>query len=652
MRNHSIPWLALTGALLVPPGSARGQTAPFTATLRSPDGRIEVRVTSAPLAYSIQFQGRPVVLESALGLSFRGLPDVSDWQVVRASRHREDRRLRPVYGKTSSIRDRYQELDLVLAGRSDPARRLEVQVRAFNDAVALRYVVPRQAALDTFVVERELTAFRFAGDPTVWAGTTGRYRYHHAYEQEYSERLLSSLADTAIVVLPLLVRTSAGPYAAIIESDLTDWAGMYLKHNGDSLSANLSPRLDGEGLVKSTAPRSSPWRVILLADTAGKMIESNIVEALNPPSRIKDASWIKPGKTAWDRWWSADTRMDDETIRRFITFAGDMGFPYQLIDWGWSAGTPNGPDSDITRPIPQLDLPGLIRFAQERNVREWVWLHSNDVNRYLKEGRLDEAFATYERWGLAGVKIDFMERNDQEMVNWYHTVLELAARHHLMVDFHGAYIATGLQVTWPNLVTQEGVLGNEFNKFSQRVTPTHKVTLAYTRLLAGTMDFTPGGFLNRSPAEWKQTRPTEVMGSRAQELALFVVYFSPLTCVTDDPVHYQGQPGLEFLREVPTVWDETRFLAGDPARDIVLARRSGSRWFLGAMTADSASEKNVSLSFLGKGRFRAHIFADPADPNASYESLAVTTRDVTAADSLDLKMRPAGGAAAYFEPLR
>ena len=254
--------------------------------------------------------------------------------------------------------------------------------------------------------------------------------------------------------------------------------------------------------------------------------------------------------------------------------------------------------------------------------------------------------------GLAGLKIDFMERNDQDMVNWYHTVVEMAARHHLMIDFHGAYLPAGMQVTWPNLLTQEGVLGNEWNKMGRRDTPTNKVTLAYTRLLAGSMDYTPGGFINRSPAEWKQTKPTEVMGSRAQELALFVVYYSPLTCLSDDPIHYDGQPGLEFLREVPTVWDETRFLQGDPVRDVVLARRSGSRWFLGAITADSASARNVSLAFLGKGRYRAHIFADPADPNASYESLSVSTREVTAQDTLDLTLRPAGGAAVYFEPLR
>jgi alpha-glucosidase len=510
-------------------------------------------------------------------------------------------------------------------------------------------VIPAQSALDTFVVERELTAFRFAGDPTIWAGTTEHFR--HAYEQEYPERRLSALDTSDLVVLPLLVHTSAGAYAAVTEANLSDWAGMYLKRHGDSLQVQLSPRLDGEGLVKGRAPHPSPWRVVLLADTAGTMIESNVVQALNPPSRIADPSWIRPGKMAWDHWWSGDTQMDDETNRRYISFAGEMGFPYQLIDWMWY-GRPGVPDADITRPIPTLDLPGLIRYAHERGVREWLWLHSKDVNRYLQQGRLDSAFATYERWGIAGVKIDFMEHNDQEMVNWYEEVLEIAAKHHLMVDYHGAYLPSGLYVTWPNLVTREAVLGNEYNRFSHRVTPLHKVTLAYTRLLAGPMDFTPGGFLNRSPAEWKQTQPTEVMGSRAQELALFVVYFSPLTCVADDPVHYRGQPGLEFLREVPTVWDETRFLQGDVAKDVVLARRSGSRWFLGAITAAAPSERKVSLSFLGKGRYRANIFADPADPAASYESLSVTTRDVTASDSLDLKMRPAGGAAVYFEPMR
>ena len=241
-----------------------------------------------------------------------------------------------------------------------------------------------------------------------------------------------------------------------------------------------------------------------------------------------------------------------------------------------------------------------------------------------------------------------MDRDDQEMVEWYQTVVELAARHHLMVDFHGAYKPTGLRRTWPNLLTREGVLGNEYNKFSGRVTPEHKLTLPFTRMLVGPMDYTPGGFLNRSPAEWRQTTPTQVMGSRAQELALLVVYESPLTCVTDDPENYRGQPGLEFIRVVPPTWDETRVLDGEVGRHIVLARRKGKDWFLGGMTGDDAYRVQIPLSFLGTGNYQAQIFADPPNPGASYEALSITTKRMTANDTLALTMRPAGGVAIYI----
>jgi alpha-glucosidase len=648
MLCHKTTRVIIACAVLLMLLSTQGQARTGASLLRSPSGQIEVRVATAPLEYSVQFKGRPVILNSPLGLAFRGAADVSDWKVLRASQNRVNRTWQPTYGKSGAIRDYYQELDLQLGSQSEPSRRLELQIRAFEDGVAFRYVVPKQPNLESFVLSKELTGFHFEGDPAAWVGTTKSF--HHSYEQEYPERKLSSLNPSEIVVLPMLVRTQSGVYAAITESNLSNWAGMYLKRDGQSMAVDLSPRLDGQGLVKGTAPQVSPWRVLMLAETAGKMIESNLVEQLNPPSRIADTSWIKPGMMAWDHWWSGDVKMDNETNKRFIAFAGKMGFPYQLIDWQWY-GRFDSPQADITRPAPQIDLPGLIQYARERGVREWLWLHSNDVNRYKKQGKLDDAFATYERWGIAGVKIDFMDSNDQEMVQWYEDVLATAARHHLMVDYHGAYIPTGLHITWPKRLTREGVMGNEYNRLS-RVTPVHKVTLAYTRLLAGPMDYTPGGFLNRSPEEWKRTQPTQVMGSRAQELALFVVYWSPLMCVSDDPVHYQGQPGLEFLREVPTVWDETRFLQGEVAQDLVLARRKGARWFLGAMTADKASQRTVSLSFLGKGQYRAHIFADPADANASYESLAISTREVTATDSLELKMRPAGGAAVYFVPVK
>jgi alpha-glucosidase len=386
----------------------------------------------------------------------------------------------------------------------------------------------------------------------------------------------------------------------------------------------------------------------MLGSKPGDLIESDLIINLNPPSAIADTSWIKPGKMAWDHWWSGDVKMDNETEKRFIKFAGDMGFPYQLVDWQWY-GEFNKPGADITKPAPQLDFPDLLRFAAEHHVRLWLWLHSGDVNRALSAGTLDEAFTVYAKWGIAGVKIDFMDRDDQEMVNWYATVVEMAAKHHLMLDFHGAYKPTGLRRTWPNLLTREGVLGNEYNKFSGRVTPEHKLTLPFTRMLVGPMDYTPGGFLNRSPSEWKQATPTEVMGSRAQELALFVVYESPLTCVADDPAHYEGQPGLDFLRVVPAVWDETRVLDGAVGKHIVVARRKGKDWFVGGMSGDDSFSANLPLAFLGQDRFTASIYADPVDPQASYESLTVNQRNVSAQDSIAIAMRPAGGIAIHFQ---
>jgi alpha-glucosidase len=461
---------------------------------------------------------------------------------------------------------------------------------------------------------------------------------------------LSDVSTGTIVGLPLLAELQPNIYTAIAEADLNDWAGMSLKPTNTGMVANLSPRLDGNGLVAGTLPHASPWRVLMIGSAPGELIESSLIEALNPPSAISDTSWIQPGMMAWDHWWSGDVQMDNDTNKRYIGFASEMGFPYQLIDWQWY-GPFNSPAADITKPAPQLDMPGILQFARDHHVREWIWIHSGDVNHALEAGTLDSAFAQYEKWGIAGVKIDFMDSDDQAMVNWYLKVVQLAATHHLMVDYHGAFKDTGLHVTYPNLLTREGVLGNEYNKFSDRVTPAHKLTIPFTRMLVGPMDYTPGGFLNRSPSEWKQTTPTEVMGSRAQELALFVVYWSPLTCVTDDPEHYHNQPGLDFLRVVPTVWDQTKVFDGEVGEHIVLGRRSGQRWFVGAMTADRPYDYKLSLSFLGEGSYTAHLFLDPADPHATYEALIQTTRIVTSKDTLTLPMRAAGGAALYFEPV-
>jgi alpha-glucosidase len=616
----------------------------------SPDKTVEVQLKLESLTYSVSMQGEPVLADSALGLEMKGQSPMTGWALLHEERHAIDRTWKPVWGKASQIRDHYSELTLQLQERAGLRRRMDLIVRAYPDGIALRYSLPQQPGLEHSVVTKELTSFHFPSDATVWAGTTSTY--HHSFEHEYVKQRISAIPATSHVILPMLTEISPTLYAAVAEADLKDWAGMYLMTAGPAtMSTDLSPRLDGAGLVRADTPHLSPWRVLLLGQTPGDLIESNLIENLNPPSKISDTSWIKPGKMAWDHWWSGDVQMDNETNRRFITFASEMGFPYQLIDWQWY-GPFDKPEAKITQPAPQIDMPRLLRFAAEHHVREWIWIHSGDVNRAKQAGTLDSAFATYESWGIAGVKIDFMDSNDQAMVNWYEDVVSLAARHRLMVDFHGAYEPTGLRVTYPNLLTREGVLGNEYNKFSNRVTPLHKVTLPFTRMLAGPMDYTPGGFLNRSPSEWKQTLPTEVMGSRAQELALFVVYWSPLTCVTDDPANYKDQPGLDFLRVVPTMWDETKVLEGTVGEHIVMARRQGQNWYVGGMTGEKAYDYRLPLSFLAKGEYVAHIYADPKDAGASYEALAESTQRVTANDSLDLHMRLAGGVAIYIEPAK
>ncbi|MBV9222724.1 MAG: glycoside hydrolase family 97 protein [Acidobacteriaceae bacterium] len=621
-------------------------------TLQSPNGSITIHISQHDqLTYAVSFKGHPVVTDSALSLEFKNEPPLEgkNLHFVRADQRDSDATWKPILSKNNPVRDHYRELQLEFTSDNKATPKLNVIFRAYDDGVAFRYSLPESAS-NELVLTREGTEFHFSVDPTLWAAVYNGF--HHPYEHEYPRTKLMSLYSSNIIGLPLLVQTDANTYFAIAEADLTDWSGLYLKigpaKSGTLLTAQLAPRLDGNGLVKLHTPHDSPWRVLMIGSKPGDLIESDIIMNLNPPSAIADTSWIHPGKMAWDHWWSGDVKMDNETEKRFIQFASDMGFPYQLVDWQWY-GLFNKPEADITHPAPQLNFPELLQFAKSRNVRLWLWLHSGDVNRALQVGTLDEAFTVYEHWGIAGVKIDFMDRDDQDMVNWYETVVKLAAKRHLMVDYHGAFKPTGLRRTWPNLLTREGVLGNEYNKFSGRVTPEHKLALPFTRMLTGPMDYTPGGFLNRSPAEWKQTIPTEVMGSRAQELAILVVYESPLLCIADDPDHYRNQPGLDFLRVVPTIWDETKVLDGVVGRHIVVARRSGQDWYIGGMTADDAYTLPLSLSFLSKGSYSARVFADPTDPQASYEQLQDTQGNVTAGNTLTLKMRPAGGVAIYLK---
>lgn len=375
----------------------------------------------------------------------------------------------------------------------------------------------------------------------------------------------------------------------------------------------------------------------------GTLIESNMVLNLATPSRIGAASWVKPGMMAWDHWWSGDVQMNTATIKQYIQLAADMGWPYQLIDWQWY-GPFDKPGADITRVNPAVDMEEIRRFAREKKVKLWLWLYWTDVAR---NDAYKKAFALYEQWGIAGIKIDFMDRDDQDMVNWYEKIAAASAAHHLMLDFHGAYKPTGLERTYPNQVTREGILGNEYNRWSREVTSTHKITLLFTRFLAGPADFTPGGFLNRQPDLFKpDAKAAQVQGTRASELALFVMYNSPVTVACDHPDNYRDQPGVAFLQHVPTVWQETRVLDARVADYAVIARRSGNDWYIGALTDSIARELTLPLDFLGKGKYTLQGWKDTKQSDMDGTSIEMEERTVTPSDKLVITMQRNGGYAA------
>jgi alpha-glucosidase len=637
------------------------EALPAAQVVQSPDETIVVSVTTGgSLAYVLHIDGQAVLDLSKLGLKLRnGTTLGQNVELVNATRQTVDTTWQNEFGKRRNVRDHYNQLQLLLRERSADGLTFEIVFRVFDDGVAFRYELLSQPGLRDFVLEQELSEFNFHGDYACYAGEQEQ-GFAGPQEWEFTRRRLSDIKAASIVGLPVLVETPAA-WVAIAEAGLLDWAGMWLggvEPTRDAepateaapvtLLTKLAPRPDGNGLVKASAPHSSPWRVMMIGRQPGKLIESEIVRNLSAASQLKDSSWVKPGMMAWDHWWTGDTVMDTATIKQYIGLAADMGWPYQLIDAGWY-GESNKPEADITKVVDSLDMAEVRRFAQESGVRLWLWLHWTDVDR---NDAYKKAFPLYKEWGIAGVKIDFMDRDDQEMVRWYEKITRAAAEQQLMVNFHGAFKPSGFDRTFPNQITREGVLGNEYNKWSARVTPEHKVTLPFTRYLVGPGDFTPGGFVNRQPAQFQPTKPTQVQGTRAAELALFVVYDSPLACACDHPDRYRNQPGAaespwqpgaDFLKIVPTVWDDTRVLSGVVGEHVVIARQSGADWFLGALTNSEGRELTVDLGFLGPGRWKMSAWKDGADAAENAEHLATEEQVVDSGDTLRWRLAPAGG---------
>ncbi|HVZ29051.1 MAG TPA: glycoside hydrolase family 97 protein [Asticcacaulis sp.] len=647
-----------------------GAATAETYTVASPNGRIKVAVdtSAAGLSYAVTLDGKAIIDSSPLGLSLdKGDLGSKAPTLVGHKEDSVDDTYTMVVGRARTVPDHYNlgELDFQDGVIS---LKYNLLIRAYDNGVALRWLLPPQPGLTDFAIKAEKTQFHFPVDYDCWGANIGHY--NSSFEAEYDHTRASLIRNHNLYMAPLVCKTGAGEATfALAEADKRDYAGAFFSGRGDGglgVEINLSPRIDNsvdihynQVAVKAHMPADgfyTPWRVVMIGDHPGDLAASALIPTLGAPSQIKDTSWIKPMKTAWDWWngWNVDVPhpgINTESYKAYIDFAAAMKLEGILIDEGWYKGTgiePN-PDADPTQALPAMDIPGLVAYGKSKGVGVWLWIQSTHL-----DPKMDEAFALYERWGVKGVKVDFMNRNDQEMVAWYHKVLSKAAEHHLMVDLHGAYPPDGLLRTWPNYVTQEGVLGAENNKWSTRVTATHNVTLPFTRMILGPMDYTPGGFHSVPAAGFAKdihfTRPS-VMTTRGQAIAMYVVYDSPLQMVSDAPSAYRNKDGswadgADLIQQVPTSWDETRVLQGDIGQFIVVARRSGETWYIGAMTDETGRVVTVPLDFLKSGNYRAHLWQDGADMN----HLAVSDQTVDGGKSLTLTLAESGGAVAVIAP--
>jgi alpha-glucosidase len=562
-----------------------------------------------------------------------------------------------LFGRRNPVRDRFSQLTLDLQQAVDPHRDFRVTVRTYDDGVAYRLGIPQQADVDTVEVTDESTKFRLPGNPRLWP--LYRENYTTSHEGRYAPCNLHELGVERLIDLPLLAEYSDGFSLALSEAALRDYAGLYLQAEYDGqdrrLRCDLSPLPGHPGVkVRSSLPLQTPWRVILLGRQPGRLIESNLILSLNDPSIIRDTSWLRSGKTTW-YWWNGPYQepvpfrvgLNWETMKHYIDFCARNGIAFHSImstpdgyPWYWQSQHGYGPgrDSDVTRPREGFPMERVADYAKARGVRLRLWAHWKP----LSEG-LEEAFAQYEEWGIAGLMVDFLDRDDQEMVRFAERVLESAARHHLHIQFHGVWKPTGLRRTYPNLLNHEGVLNLEYLKWSAECDPEHNLTVPFTRMLAGPLDYHSGGFRSVNRADFKPSNfQPVVLGSRCHHLAMYVVYENPMPMVADAPSAYEGQPGWDFVRDVPTTWDETRVLLGQVGDAVVMARRNGDDWYVGAMTDWTPRKLEVPLTFLSGGRYQATVWADDLtgdDPNR----LVVHRLQLSAGDVLPMQLRSGGG---------
>lgn len=662
---------ALLLVLVCNGAAAQSVSEQYPSSLLSPDGNIELRLalhlsserqgTQTP-EFQVLFHGNEL-LQGELGLCVQKTNLWDQFSFEAAHARQSDSTYEMPFGKNNPVRDHFKELTLDLRSGADPVQQFQVIFRVYNDGVAYRYVFPEQPNTESIDITDQSDRLRFSGDPKLWP--LYRENYTTSHEGIYHDTRFSSLIEDQLIDVPLLAEFPDGTSVSLAQASLRNYAGLYFRASGKGtdrwLRCDLAPLPDKEGIkVRSRLPLSSPWLVMLIGKTPGSLIESNLILNLNAPNAIGDISWLKAGKATF-YWWNGNQAPYDvdkavQWEKDYIDFCAKHGITFHTVigtdgDYPWyhesqNGYNPPGKDADVSRPREGFPMEEVVRYARSKGVRIRVWVHWIPLSKHL-----EETFAQYEEWGIAGMMVDFLDRNDQDMVNFMERVLQCAARHHLDIQFHGVAAPTGLKRTYPNLFNHEAVLNLEYLKWSDLCTPEHNVTVPFTRMVAGPMDYHLGGFRTTSRDKFASRNVNPViMGTRCHQLALYVVIENPMPMMADTPDAYEGEPGFDFLCKVPTTWDETRVLSGVVGDYIVVARRKGSDWYVGAITDGTPRRLTVPLDFLDKGSYHVEIWADlkdSKDPNR----LSFTQRRMSADDTLRMDLAGGGGQVLHISPI-
>ena len=617
-------------------------------SLSSPDNSIKIEIaTGNPVSFRIQTDGKELMSPTTINIEIDKIRS-GDLQVKKSTQRSVNQIVRPIVPeKSTQIVDNFNELTLRFKNR------LSLTFRAYNQGIAYRW---ESLLPDSITVISEKVDAGFSPEDMCWYPLETSFYSHN--ERLYKNFRIKQISKESLASLPALVNHS-GTNILISEADLFDYPGMWLTGTGNNQLAAVFPhhaateKVQGDRdvmvtsadnyLAKTAGTRTFPWRVFMIARTDGELLNNQLVYLLSRETTA-DYSWVKPGKIAWD-WWNAlnidgvdfKSGVNTATYKYFIDFAAQYGLQYIILDEGWS------PTMDITRSIEAVNMPELLAYAKEKNVGIILWVVWTTLDR-----QMEKAMDIYAGWGVKGIKVDFMQRDDQKIVNFYERTAREAIKRHLLVDFHGAYKPTGMERLYPNVITREGVYGMENSKWdtSKNIGPEHNVTLPFIRNAVGPMDYTPGAMINAQKESWKPVfeRPMS-LGTRCHQLAMYVVFTSPLQMLSDAPSNYYREPVcMEFLRQVPAVWTETKVLNSKTGDYVVIARKAANGdWYIGAMTDWTARDLSLDLSFLGEGNFTMDLWQDGINADRNANDFAKKSLQVPVDLKQTIHLAPGGG---------